>query len=142
MDAYHFSIVRSIASMQVLNALDNAQFSEFIVFSMDFLRTGNAEEAEDKYVKFARELGGSAQSKSIKAAVRDVTEVFAHALKSSAAIFEQFLKSGLASEKAKIAEEMWNQRSQEIANARIGNLVRMNMIEDMTWKFGGWVLCL
>jgi hypothetical protein len=46
----------------------------------------------------------------------------------------------LEAEKAKLVAGMWERKSKDLALAKVGELVRMNKIEDLTWKFGGWEL--
>jgi hypothetical protein len=43
----------------------------------------------------------------------------------------------LEAEKAKLVAGMWERKSKDLALAKVGELVRMNKIEDLTWKFGG-----
>jgi hypothetical protein len=120
--------------------LDESRFTEFLSHSIDFIRTGDSLEAESRYVSFAKSLGGSAQSKSIRSAVSALTTLLNDALKASLApnaVYQEFVKAGLDEEKAKLAQCVWSQRVQELAESRIGNIVRMNSIEDMNWRFGG-----
>ncbi len=126
--------------MQALNALSESQLTEFVSHSMDFIQSGNVEYAEKQYNAFARALGGSAQNKSIRAAVLEVTRVISDALKvamSAEQVSKAFYDAGLEAEKAKLVAGMWDRRSKDLALAKVGELVRMNKIEDLTWKFGG-----